>query len=214
MSEIDAERNDNAEPTHSGMTHFLWQQLPYVVALVLAIAGVAYTNASHQPLVGYWEFLALAIGVVCVINKWPEIRRQRGPVATDLDPGAALGCRPGHDEHHAGIGRSATASDPGNQPCSPHIACARHIPRRHQPSFATNRLPRPCDGRCGSRNILAAAIGHLLPAGRRLADRSWRHVLASPRPPGSSDAYRHSVSREYSRAVAAASMEEVVLWAQ
>jgi hypothetical protein len=75
MSEIDAERNDGAEPspTHSGMTHFLWQQLPYVVALVLAIAGVAYTNASHQPLVGYWEFLALAIGVVCVINKWPEI---------------------------------------------------------------------------------------------------------------------------------------------
>ena len=75
MSEIDAERNDNAEPspTRSGMTHFLWQQLPYVVALVLAIAGVAYTNASHQPLVGYWEFLALAIGVVCVIGKWPEL---------------------------------------------------------------------------------------------------------------------------------------------
>ena len=41
--------------------------------LVLAVAGVAYTNASHQPLVGYWEFLALAIGVVCVINKWPEV---------------------------------------------------------------------------------------------------------------------------------------------
>jgi hypothetical protein len=40
---------------------------------VLAIAGVAYTNASHQPLIRYWEFLALAIGVVCVINKWPEI---------------------------------------------------------------------------------------------------------------------------------------------
>ncbi|WP_284262500.1 hypothetical protein [Bradyrhizobium iriomotense] len=54
------------------MAHFLWQQLPYVVALVLAIAGVAYTNVSHQPLVGYWEFLALAIGVVCVITKWPE----------------------------------------------------------------------------------------------------------------------------------------------
>jgi hypothetical protein len=54
------------------MAHFLWQQLPYVVALVLAIAGVAYTNVSHQPLVGYWEFLALSIGVVCVVTKWPE----------------------------------------------------------------------------------------------------------------------------------------------
>ena len=60
-------------PAHARMTHFLWQQLPYIIALVLAVAGVAYTNASHQPLVGYWEFLALAIGVVCVINKWPEV---------------------------------------------------------------------------------------------------------------------------------------------
>ncbi|MGY0569982.1 hypothetical protein ACTGJ9_002025 [Bradyrhizobium sp. RDM12] len=61
-----------SSPTNSGTTYFLWQQLPYIVALVLAIAGVAYTNASHQPLVGYWEFLALAIGVVCVIGKWPQ----------------------------------------------------------------------------------------------------------------------------------------------
>ena len=75
MSEIESERNDGTEShsTHSGVVHFLWQQLPYIAALVLAIAGVAYTNASHQPLVRYWEFLALAIGVVCVINKWPEI---------------------------------------------------------------------------------------------------------------------------------------------
>jgi hypothetical protein len=75
MSEIDSERNDAAasSPTRSAMAHFLWQQLPYIVALLLAIAGVAYTNASRQPLVGYWEFLALAIGIVCVINKWPEI---------------------------------------------------------------------------------------------------------------------------------------------
>jgi hypothetical protein len=75
MSEIEAQRSEGEQPpsTHSGMAHFLWQQLPYVVALVLAIAGVAYTNVSHQPLVGYWEFLALAIGVVCVVTKWPEI---------------------------------------------------------------------------------------------------------------------------------------------
>ncbi|MET4719492.1 hypothetical protein ABIF63_003598 [Bradyrhizobium japonicum] len=75
MSEIRAERNNGMEPSpaHARMTRFLWQQLPYIIALVLAVAGVAYTNASHQPLVGYWEFLALAIGVVCVINRWPEV---------------------------------------------------------------------------------------------------------------------------------------------
>ena len=75
MSEIEREPNDDPDssPTRSSVARFLWQQLPYIVALVLAIAGVAYTNASHQPLVRYWEFLALAIGVVCVINKWPEL---------------------------------------------------------------------------------------------------------------------------------------------
>jgi hypothetical protein len=74
MSEIETGRSDRVESSRnpSIVAQFLWQQLPYIVALVLAIAGVAYTNASHQPLVRYWEFLALAIGVVCVINKWPE----------------------------------------------------------------------------------------------------------------------------------------------
>jgi len=73
MSGIDAQHSDAPEPlTRSRATKFLWQQLPYIVALLLAIAGVAYTNVSHQPLTGYWEFLALAIGVVCVVTKWPE----------------------------------------------------------------------------------------------------------------------------------------------
>jgi hypothetical protein len=72
---MDAQPTDAAEPrqTRSATSHFLWQQLPYIVALMLALAGVAYTNVSHQPLVGYWEFLALAFGVVCVVTKWPEI---------------------------------------------------------------------------------------------------------------------------------------------
>jgi hypothetical protein len=75
MNESDTQQSERAEPpsTRQGMTHFLWQQVPYVVALVLAIVGVAYTNASRQPLVGYWEFLALAVGGVCVVTKWPDI---------------------------------------------------------------------------------------------------------------------------------------------
>ena len=67
MSEIEGQHNDDAGTSrshHSATSHFLRQQLPYIIALVLAIAGVAYTNVSHQPLVGYWEFLALAIAVV------------------------------------------------------------------------------------------------------------------------------------------------------
>jgi len=74
MSDVDAQTESvEHRSSHSKMAHFLWQQLPYAIALVLAIAGVAYTNVSHQPMIGYWEFLAIAIGVVCVVTKWPEL---------------------------------------------------------------------------------------------------------------------------------------------
>jgi hypothetical protein len=59
---------------------FLQRKLPYVVVLVLAIVGVAYSNISQQPLVGFWEFLALATGVVCVVTQWASARDQQARV--------------------------------------------------------------------------------------------------------------------------------------
>jgi hypothetical protein len=73
MSETNPQQSEGVSTTGSGRVGFPWHWLPFVVALVLAIAGVAYTNVSHQPLVGYWEFLALAIAVVCVVTRWPEL---------------------------------------------------------------------------------------------------------------------------------------------
>jgi hypothetical protein len=74
MSETNEQPSEGASPsTASGRANLPWHWLPFVVALVLAIAGVAYTNVSHQPLVGYWEFLALAIAVVCVVTRWREL---------------------------------------------------------------------------------------------------------------------------------------------
>jgi hypothetical protein len=55
---------------HPAKASFLWRKLPFILVLALAIAGVAYTNVSNHPLVGYWEFLALATGVVCVVTEW------------------------------------------------------------------------------------------------------------------------------------------------
>jgi hypothetical protein len=54
--------------------------LPFIAVLTLAIAGVAYANISHQPLVGYWEFLALAIGVLCIITEWPRLDQKQARV--------------------------------------------------------------------------------------------------------------------------------------
>ena len=73
MNEIKLPR-DAATPSDSasGYRSFLYRQLPYIVVLVLAISGVAYTNISHQPLVGYWEFLTLAMVILCVVTEWPK----------------------------------------------------------------------------------------------------------------------------------------------
>jgi hypothetical protein len=60
-------------PADSGRAGFLQKQLPYIAVLTLAISGVAYTNISRQPLVGYWEFLALAMGVLCVVTEWAAL---------------------------------------------------------------------------------------------------------------------------------------------
>ena len=48
------------------------RNLPYVAALALAIFGVAYSNFSGHPINGFWEFLAIAMGFVCVASGWPN----------------------------------------------------------------------------------------------------------------------------------------------
>jgi hypothetical protein len=54
------------------IANFFRRHLLYVFILTLAILGVAYTNISHQPLVGYWEFLAVAMGAACVFTEWTK----------------------------------------------------------------------------------------------------------------------------------------------
>ena len=48
------------------------RNLPYVAALALAIFGVAYSNFSGRPINGYWEFLAIAMALVCLAAGWPN----------------------------------------------------------------------------------------------------------------------------------------------
>jgi hypothetical protein len=69
----DFENSETVIADHSDWASFLRRQVPYMSVLGLAIVGVAYTNMAQQPLVGYWEFLALATGVVCVVTDWPKL---------------------------------------------------------------------------------------------------------------------------------------------
>jgi len=71
VSDIESTQHEAAPEGPSGDSAVWRRRVPYLVVLALAISGVAYTNISHKPLVGYWEFLALATGVLCVVTNWP-----------------------------------------------------------------------------------------------------------------------------------------------
>ena len=48
------------------------RNLPYLAVLALAIFGVAYSNFSGHPINGYWKFLAIAMGLLCIFVRWPN----------------------------------------------------------------------------------------------------------------------------------------------
>jgi len=58
---------------------FLVREWPYLLLLILAIFGVAYTSFSKTPITTYWIVLAPFIGLICVISRWrdAENREQR-----------------------------------------------------------------------------------------------------------------------------------------
>jgi hypothetical protein len=57
---------------------FWLRELPYVVVLILTLFGVAYASFSRQSMVGYWEFLAPVIGLLCVGIAWPQAPDKAG----------------------------------------------------------------------------------------------------------------------------------------
>ena len=58
---------------------FLVSEWPYLLVLILALVGVAYTSFSRTPIMAYWVVLAPFIGVICIITRWrdAETRGQR-----------------------------------------------------------------------------------------------------------------------------------------
>jgi hypothetical protein len=53
------------------IARFRLRKLHFITVLAaLTLLGVAYSSISHQPLTGYWEFLAVATGLVCVTVGW------------------------------------------------------------------------------------------------------------------------------------------------
>ena len=58
---------------------FLAREWPYLLVLILALFGVAYSSFSRTPLTIYWVVLAPCIGIICVVTRWrdTETREER-----------------------------------------------------------------------------------------------------------------------------------------
>ncbi len=56
---------------------FWLRELPYLVVLCLTLIGIAYTSLSRQPIVTYWEFMALIIGIAVVSTAWVGVEGKR-----------------------------------------------------------------------------------------------------------------------------------------
>ena len=75
------------EPTYAQVTvvapgsrteSFFLRKLPYIAVLLVTLFGVAYTSMAQQPLVGFWETLAVAVGVLCVATGWSRAPDKQG----------------------------------------------------------------------------------------------------------------------------------------
>jgi hypothetical protein len=56
---------------------FLMREWPYLVMLVVALFGVAYTSVTRRPITLYWFALAPFIGFICVMTRWSKDRDAR-----------------------------------------------------------------------------------------------------------------------------------------
>src|SRR5215475_3724029 len=72
---------DNAAPAPRRFSPWalLLRESPYLLMLVLAVFGVAYTSFSGTPMTLYWIVLAPLIGIMCVVTRWRDAatREQR-----------------------------------------------------------------------------------------------------------------------------------------
>lgn len=53
--------------------NFLRHEWPYLLVLVLAMFGIAYTSFARTPMTLYWIILGPLIGAICVVSRWPEL---------------------------------------------------------------------------------------------------------------------------------------------
>jgi hypothetical protein len=68
----DAQNGPHSGASHFNLRAFLLREWPYLLVLILALFGVAYTSFSRTPMTVYWVVLAPIIGLICVVSRWHD----------------------------------------------------------------------------------------------------------------------------------------------
>ena len=68
--------NFEQRTSHLSPCIFLKREWPYLMVVVLALFGIAYTTVSRKPMSLYWIAFAPLIGVVCVAARWRDARNR------------------------------------------------------------------------------------------------------------------------------------------
>jgi hypothetical protein len=176
MNELDAWSGHTMEHSASKIS-LVRRQLPFLAILALAIGGVAYTNISQRPLVGYWEFLAIVMGLVCVITQWSELEDKQARFR--LMWTQAL-------HWLAVLVTMNIMLFSGVQQLLPTLATSLILLillalgaflAGGPPSVASNRLSRPCIGAGGSDDLVGQAIRTVFDSGCGVPYRARYGVL-------------------------------------
>lgn len=67
---------DDVGPNRRATAPLWLREAPYLAILALTAAGAAYVSMMRQPIVHYWDLLAVFIGVVCVWTGWKRATGQ------------------------------------------------------------------------------------------------------------------------------------------
>ncbi len=169
----------------------LKNEWPYLLVLVFALFGVAYTSLSRSPMAIYWIVLAPVIGVICVVSRWREISgkddRLRLLWTQALHWAAVLLAM--HLMFVADVARMMNADGAG----SPRLRCWRLALHRRCPWVMADWSCRahPWDRR--SRDCVARTVRALHLTGG-LGCRRDRRAIGLAQPPGRHAGGRNSAA--------------------
>jgi len=82
ISTLEAEIKElEKKPMQWALPRLLAAETPYLLMLIMALIGIAYTSFAGQAIILYWETLAPLYGVACILAGWRRVEGREAHIA-------------------------------------------------------------------------------------------------------------------------------------